>query len=166
MYVVLSACASADPNHSSTPGFSTITSCPCTGRTATSGTSSRAPSPEQLTTVPASRPASASEVNGRRCTVPPARARRRSRYRRWDGMSTSGIAARQPAPQPGGSSSGVARRSPGTAACQPSGSASPASAIVPVTSRTPVSAGRAASSVSRCRERSDQATARTSGRTR
>lgn len=59
------------------PGFSTTTSCPRTGRTAGSGTSSRAARPVQFTTTGAS--ASARSATARVSTVPPAAVNRSRR---------------------------------------------------------------------------------------
>ncbi|CAM5714940.1 hypothetical protein SVIOM342S_04417 [Streptomyces violaceorubidus] len=69
-YVVSPEAASAETSQVWMPGFSTTTSCPRTGRTAGSGTSSRAPRPVQLTTTGAS--ASARSLTARSSTVPPA----------------------------------------------------------------------------------------------
>ena len=68
--------ASVDVSQVWMPGFSTTTNCPRTGRTDASGTSSRAPSPVQLTTTGAS--TSAKEATVRVSITPPA-ARNRSR---------------------------------------------------------------------------------------
>ena len=59
------------------PGFSTMTTCPRTGTSASSGTSERAPIPVQLTTTGAA--SEPSDVTACTVTVPPRLAYRRSR---------------------------------------------------------------------------------------
>ena len=82
-------------NHSSIPGFSTTTNCPRTGRTDGSGTSSRAPSPVQLTTTRAASTAARS-VTVRVSTVPPAATNRSPQPAQMDRH----VDQRQPRPQP------------------------------------------------------------------
>src|ERR1700722_15702372 len=91
------------------PGFSTTTTCPRTGTSASSGTSERAPIPVQLTTTGAA--TESSDVTVCAVTVPPRPSYRRSRYSRYTGMLTAGAVYSQPAANPSGRSPGPRTRS-------------------------------------------------------
>lgn len=130
-------------NQVSTPGFSTTTSCPRTGRIPASGTRWAAPSPVQLTTARAPSAASASDVTVRRSTRPPAASSRPSSQVRCAGD----VQHRQPGPQPvAGRVLRLGRRPQpvhlGGPGAEP---VEGVAACTPETRRAPVSSGRSSS---------------------